>query len=875
MSNVSISVRIPTRFKAKLSESGSLGSSAKASLIEAVEALIKVPAGVQSPVKPIPEEPSVAVIIGVRKEQEEDLQEVANRANLGEMPLSQKCRIILTAWLDGQVASAMQSGDGNGELTGLDPVDILGGNTLRKGNDISADDALLEDVLKQMGLKPRHEQRLLFRQTSKHLRREDGKSVLFAEAGTGIGKTLTYLIQAGSFIQEQRIAGTPARVCICAPSYAHITQIMSTWDKNLFAIYGFRPIALGSRKDFVSAQRLSQLMDELETPNESLTTEEVAKRLEIITAVKVWMKNPVAPADFRSRAHWTLEGLRAAAPQFHYIDDVTLDSRHDDEDLGWISYRNQFVHAESSDLWVMTHALLASKTKQRLVHIRRQALADEDITAEKNAIVARHRQDRKELQEKNDAKVNGDIEPQRESLATRLNQLYESANDEANGDQGDLPTFDLLIVDEAHALDAAFDLVLSSRISIWSIINDVQMICLQTPSMTATLNKLKGIFDKLRKAPSTTGSMGHSSPFHSEAENMQSILDCLKSIREPKSKTTAEKCAQEYRRLTVATRALDIALRHRDDPRGMVGSIDWSPDRSWPRLVIGRSSLESEMDYLWRHVARTTILLSGTLYESRMVSSISAMRINLNVALDLVRTMDPIHARWTIEPVTVCKVVSASRPDGSKKFIRPAANLKNKKELHEAWSADIAQYIWSAHHPLFKDQGGMLVLCTSFEDIEVIGKRIDALMGKLNNRQPILMHKKDIRLSDLKDKFFEETKKGARPILIACGSGWTGFDLSDEALPHAVTDLVMVNAPFGVLPDMISKRRRGFLTTVADVDILTRQGAGRLIRHMLPPGSTRRLHWLDARIHQNESASWGKGVQQMLAKYPRHISVAN
>lgn len=884
--NVSISVRVPNRYRATLSESGSLGSSVKEQLIQAIKCLKEDLEEHQSSLYFIPEEPSVAVIVGIYKTHEETLQDIAKHAKLDSLPTSQISRIILTAWLDGKIqAKATEEVPESGRNTSVvteDSSPVLS-HPVRATDDAKGDDDLLAETLKVLNLKPRHEQKLLFRQMSKHMRRQDARSVLFAEAGTGIGKTLTYLIQAGSYIQEQRAKGEPVRVCISAPTYSNISQLMETWDKSLFEIYGFRPVAIGSSKDFVSEQRLIQLMNEFEEANdlnvpvEGKDDQDISQRAKLIEDVRAWMNNPVAPMNFRSRAHWTLEGLCSAVPAFHYVDDVRLDSRHDNFDLGWISYQSQFINAQNSDLWVMTHALLASKTRQRMCRVRKAA--SEETDAEAKAAVSIYVDRQKELKEaKRLASISGEIleKAPRESLAQELNALYEAANDESNFDQGDLPKFDLLLVDEAHAIDSAFDLVLSSRISLWSILKDLKAIDEEVGSTTH--RKIKSIFDDLRDNAVKAGpirAFEESTSIFDEADLMGEILHCLKSVKENKKSRVT--CSQEHRRINAAKRALDIAMKHKNDPRGMVATIDSSPDRNWPRISIGRTSLESEMDYLWSHISKTTILLSGTLYETRMGNNISTMRINLNVSVDLTRTMDPIHAPWSIDPITACVIGSSSRPDGTQRFSRPKSDDKNREYLHKLWCEDIAMYIWGAHRPTFKDQGGMLVLCTSFEDIRMISERIVAQMGKLNNVQPVLAHQKDSSLADLKEQFFDICANAAapqnRPILLACGAGWTGFDLSDGKMPHAITDLVIVNAPFGVLPKMISKRRRGFLSTVADLDIWIRQGIGRLIRNAPPPGSTRRMHWLDARIHQASSNSWGKMVKQLLIMYPKRIKV--
>jgi len=53
---------------------------------------------------------------------------------------------------------------------------------------------------------------------------------------------------------------------------------------------------------------------------------------------------------------------------------------------------------------------------------------------------------------------------------------------------------------------------------------------------------------------------------------------------------------------------------------------------------------------------------------------------------------------------------------------------------------------------------------------------------------------------------------------------------------------------------------------VAQVTVLVRQGIGRIVRSPDTPAN-RRIHWLDARIHQVSTAGMLNPVKRALAKY--------
>jgi len=62
------------------------------------------------------------------------------------------------------------------------------------------------------------------------------------------------------------------------------------------------------------------------------------------------------------------------------------------------------------------------------------------------------------------------------------------------------------------------------------------------------------------------------------------------------------------------------------------------------------------------------------------------------------------------------------------------------------------------------------------------------------------------------------------------------------------------------------RHKRGFGELVAQVTVLVRQGIGRLVRSPDTPAN-RRIHWLDAKIHQPGTAGLLNPVKRVFAKY--------
>jgi CRISPR type IV-associated DEAD/DEAH-box helicase Csf4 len=275
------------------------------------------------------------------------------------------------------------------------------------------------------------------------------------------------------------------------------------------------------------------------------------------------------------------------------------------------------------------------------------------------------------------------------------------------------------------------------------------------------------------------------------------------------------------------------------------------------------------MDYLWRAIATSSILVSGTLYEEHPRINCETARRSLSVAIDYVVEMEPVHARWQYAPVTACVVSPTYSPDGRAQFVRPKPDKNGREEAgfqraFASWVGDVATYLQKAHSTA---AGGTLVLGTAFHDIEAIAQ-------SLNYKDPAMVtfiQRSGVRLAGIKDQYLDSIRSGHRPILFAVGGAWTGFDLHDPAYPDALTDLAILNAPFGAISKSLARQSRarahgGIFEVIGQMVILVRQGAGRLVRSPDTP-KNRRIHWLDARIHDVAQQGIYSPVKRFLAKY--------
>lgn len=686
--------------------------------------------------------------------------------------------------------------------------------------------------------------------------------VLFAEAGTGIGKTLAYLALAHAFIKRNELA----KVCVAVPTHALMDQVLSEWRSMTSALK--EPVltaTLIGQHEFVSEQALLDLIPLVEDE-------------QIATALMSWAGEgaPCAP-DAVIRHKWTMAGLRYAVPLFTKSKEANLTLRDDDEDAGYFAYKEQWGAMHDASLIVVSHMMLANLVKRRL-NAQAKDLKDSqgikeatDKWKEAKKLKAQNLKDSPRVKETT-ADLDSLPTPEKErTLYSILNEIYADSDTDVGFDI--LPDLDLLIVDEAHNLEDAFSLVLSQDISLWSLEKQVRDLHFMFPKQitAATVRNMEHIRDTLQKSPSASAdkSMVLLDEDKKTLVELDSVLGTITKLKDSARKKIVK--TQGFKRIVQTARSIHLALIAGESYGGsMSARIDWSPDRKWPRLQVGRVSVGREMNYLWIAVAQRSILVSGTLYQEYPQLSCESARRTLSVPVKLMLTSEPIHAAWQYTPVTACVISSYTAADGREQFIRPmlpklptAAETKNYEVLYSGWVDDVAIYISDAHNVAV---GGLLVLGTAYRDIEAI-----AAILKIRSKDTVMVQKKGVPLQTLRGAFLAETEKKKRPILLAVGAAWTGFDLHDPTNPNALTDLVILNAPFGAIIRSLARQTRisrkdGIFEIVAVMVVLVRQGLGRLVRSPETPPN-RRIHWLDAKIHLTSCAGLFAPVKRFLTKY--------
>lgn len=692
-------------------------------------------------------------------------------------------------------------------------------------------DDSLHRALTRRGSQPREEQ-LSMLMALRKLDAGEPPKVLFCEAGTGTGKTMAYL----AYIIDHLKAEPCARAMVAAPSFGLLAQI--GMELATFGDEAPAAVFLAGQNEWISKAALQDIVAER---GSTLAPEQDS-------SLRAWLVN----GGDGSRPAWSMASLLAACPAFPFADDVTVIQRHDDEDPGWKAYEGQFDRAANARLVVLTHAMLANLTKRRLFAQARALRGDTEIQA---LLEKWHRTPADEREQ-------------------RFYEVMNAAMMQGDSDAGcdRLPDVDLLVIDEAHVIEDAFANAFGEYISMRALVQLVQQLHSEHAVFASgALVDLQSLEEECRRAASA---FGNDESFDlSDSDILRRLSSAIQVATTPKksagkSASAAALTSRAAQRLLAIKRICDLITA--SSGQQMAGYMHWSPLRDYPRLSLGRLRLDRELHYLWTVVAKRTALVSGTIYEEIPRPSCEGVRKALAVPFNAMVTVSPIHARWQIDPVTLMIAADVATAAGRKRLVRPPANLAEpeRTRLREAWINDVCSYIVDAHASA---AGGLMVLGTAFEDIAAVHEKLHAIGLQLITQKP------GVRVDGLRNEFLCASKNKTRPILLAVGAAWTGFDLHDPLNPDALTDLVILNAPLGVFNRTVARLRRasqssGHFEISAQALTLVRQAVGRLVRSPDTPHN-RRIHWLDARIHDQKMKGVLASITRFLARY-KTVSVA-
>jgi len=701
----------------------------------------------------------------------------------------------------------------------------------------------LEHRLSQCGLSARPEQRALYR-TFEALDGGNDRRVLMAEAGTGTGKTIAYLSYALDCLECNPLA----RVYVALPTFALMSQVRA----EIGRINGQNPLKilyLMGQSEWVSEVALRELLERAQR-GEYAISEDLLPRLHALMAQ--WLRGISASGKARP---WSMADLELAVPDWAFYSEVALSGIHavdDMEDAGRHAYRQQFANMTDASLIVLTHAMLAHLLKRRFIAALKASKGNEDI----KSFVQSWSRTPVALRE-------GDFFSEINAIVCDIVSNDEDVNVL-------LPDADLLIIDEAHAFKDAVTQAFETHESMYALLLQARQLSQEHPNvfprdstdaLSALLQEMKSLCGDADVVEVGAAMLAR------VAQSIEQALTAKKSASKL-AKAMALK-SWRARKLANLARVVEVFASNASKAQYLQVLLHWSPKRDFPRLSLGARSIRRECNFLWTNFARRSLLISGTLYEENPLPTCEAARNQLAIPRDMLRTMAPIHAQWQIDPVTVFTVALMQDLDGRTRFCRPLSKAISETSQYShdmaGWIDDVVDYVQRVRKTAV---GGVLVVGTAYADIAAIAARV----ALADPAAPLLVQRQGVSLAGLRQQFLAASAQASKPTLFGVGGVWTGFDLHDPFNQDALTDLVILNLPFGMRGQSVAAlvnrlEERSHYELASHALILFRQVVGRLVRTEQTPAN-RRIHLLDARLHHRpEWRGITAPIRRFLARY--------
>ncbi len=277
--------------------------------------------------------------------------------------------------------------------------------------------------------------------------------------------------------------------------------------------------------------------------------------------------------------------------------------------------------------------------------------------------------------------------------------------------------------------------------------------------------------------------------------------------------------------------------------------VSYSPDRRYPSLQCGPSSVGPQLGSIWKEASEGVALASATLYVMDAFGNTRGDYMRGLLALPWGRVDTPLPV---VDPAIYRTPVLYTPSAAKCSMLIPPSKEQDAEPWHAAVAASLASVATSA-------AGGTLALCTAYRDIDALRLR---LLAAHVPEDRVIAQQPNVKLSATLDAFRAAHAKGLRPVMLGLGGAWTGIDLTDPSVPperdNLLTDLVIVRMPVGLnrTNSALARIERSGTASISNEALLTfKQGLGRLIRRT---GVTDRRIWiLDGRIF----GSWNRMPQ--------------
>lgn len=638
-----------------------------------------------------------------------------------------------------------------------------------------------ETAMRTIGLTPHPEQLTISGQMDRV--RNEGR-IGFIEAPTATGKTH---VMAHHALNTAVDGGKT--IIIAAPTIEIVHQTLSVINRLAQAADAYRllksRIILG-RGEFVSIDAVKALTESADAA--------AAK------AIEEWLASGGPGPQLGYPMH-TIRGLEATLDRKGVSMTIPGSIGLEPGDMASaaaLSYKEQF--AEHANILVVTHSMLARDLVMRYIATSKERRA-QGMTSD--------HVDRKDRWLLDNA--------QRLEVET--------------GEEGKLPDYRRLIVDEAHLLINNVERALTTGIALNPLIRHVETLATNNAKAVpqAVLKELKTLREKLSDHPMRAP--GEMLTINwSDHKGLGTIIEHLHdALAKVKFTGVTEETKADAIAIDRARYALRESMKGRDAVRTQ---IEWSPVVTFPSITVGRKFLGGEMRLLWDRL-ESAALLSATLYTQTISGpSASHMAARLFTPEGRRKEFRPVEAKWLRDPVTVYLPGEAMAND----------LLPDDGNGRKRWIGAMANAIVATE----KASDGTLVLSTSRSTTHELAQELSRQMGEER-----IIDGSRMRLSQGRLKYVELHGKGKRPIWISQGPAWTGLDVPDET----IDTLIVTRIPF-LRPEVAdtSGEKNGNYSKQASTMMMTlKQGIGRLVRSR--NAGPKKVYVLDGRIHTNARKS--------------------
>lgn len=589
-----------------------------------------------------------------------------------------------------------------------------------------------------------------------------------------------------------------ARTCVAIPTLVLLRQFVAEYGR-IGSVREVPPlVVLLGKSEFVSEGALRDLLHERPELKEQFPS------------VVEWLKlKGTGQTDLchYQEARWLTENLRRLAPEFP-VNEVILSDTTPSTDVGMKAYRAQFADsASTTEIILCTHAMLAYDMRQRI----RSVVKDEGYQAI-NAEILSVFSTLKQLK---------DVDAKDESKSVELDRLRTFQNDltryfaESETVTGLMPKYHALVVDEAHMLESSFSGAFSDYLALKKQVRSMTTYQQHGGKIAvAEITRASTLADELsKKAQGDSFRTLSSSDMAFGRTALRGILSILNQAKldakKITSRTSPERAIAQVEMLRGAA-LIKLGLDH-----GAANAyMRFSPQRAYPQLYVGRSSLDSVFKSLWGSVD-AALAVSATLYLRRLDGPSANYMAGLLQIPDMRRAeYPPIEARWLRDSISEIHTPAGTealdlRPPDMLDRLKPSEMLSRTS----AWLDAVAVKLEAIH---YSAAGGVLVLNTSYESVVGLQNRLS------RHKVCLVVAKEGFSLQRQSERFLQLTVEGKRPLWLAVGSAWTGLDIGGHeplerllgspqipaAQDNVLTDLVIPRLPFGTNQSITHLRRK-------------------------------------------------------------------